>query len=200
MSKVNMEKSKFSFGKIFLIVLFIIIELANIPNFKRDFGYSEYHSGLNGCSIAIYHLTDALEQYNSNQSNPIINEINNETIETLKNEGYLTDYWKQDSGGRTSVIGRKKCKYLISGDITREGFVYCEYHGSVNYREADGNHVYYNSTFNSGNKSQYDINKVKIPPSKEYYRDERNKKINDFIDTYGLHIVIGILITITIFA
>ena len=223
-----MAKPKFIFSKIVLIIILILAFLV-IPNFKKGYGIHYSYSGMTGCSKAVLNLTEVIKEgisFNTNDTNEKLfnlKDINEEAIEFLRKNYQLSEDWPFKTAVRASVIERDKCKYHISGDLAKDWFIYCEYHGSINYEEDDGNggitFVYYRApniahcvnereeidkngkkiTRSSSYDGKHDINKAKIPPSKDYYRDERNKKIREFFDDYGLLIGIIIAITITIF-
>ncbi len=133
-----MAKQKSSSKKTIIIIL-IIIAVAGImciPNFKLVHPASHENDWYTGCSKDIAEVTQALKEYNSVNPNEPINELNRSNIYVLKSNKFLSEYWK------SSLIGREKCKYLIKGDITKDGFVYCEYHGSVNYNGINENGDY----------------------------------------------------------
>ncbi len=218
-----MTKPKFTFAKtVFIIILIVIWFSLNIPVSKKGYGIDYYNSGLTGCSSAISNITFALEEYNSANPDNYINELNDKNIKILKEKQYLGTSWPFKSYGRKSLVGRNKCKYLTSGDLAKDGIVYCEYHGSINYKDRETKSQYdyilyseidysngepnpkhgISMTINLENKNNeakersciYDINKVKIPPSREYNYDER---IIPLIKKYHL-IQIGIIIAIIV--
>lgn len=199
--------AKVSLKEIFIVVLIIsVLSAMSIPYYKTGDGTNHYNSGLNGCSRAIISLTEAIEFAELQE----LNELTEENIEFLKKDRCLPEDWPFKSGSsRYKVVDRDKCKYYISGKLSKGGTVYCEYHGSINYIEEDGNggynHMYYgqkgrnikivgDTTYDKevSDNVKYDINKAKIPPSKEYFKDERDKNTKEFIDKYGFGI--GILV------
>lgn len=200
------KKIKFRVLLVVFIIFFIGVILA-VPNYRKCDWINHGKSGFKGCSIAIQTLTEAIELAELHD----LTELTDENITILKGNNYLSENWPFKSGSsRSSIVDRDKCKYHISGNLSKDGFIYCGYHGSINYIEEDGNggynHMYYGSQGENikkvGNKTiysnvpdnvKYDISKAKIPPSKEYYKDEWNKKIKNFLDNYGLGIIFIVL-------
>ena len=200
------KRKKISLKELFIVVLInIILFFLSIPNYKKGDGINHRDSGLNGCSRAILTLKEAIEWSEIKD----LNVLTEENIAFLKENKYLSKDWpfKSASSIRFKVVDRDKCKYHISGDLTKDGIVYCEYHGSINYIEEDGNGGYNHMNYgyqglnikevgdttyvkDVADNVKHDINKAKIPPSKEYLKDERDKKIKQFTEKYGFGIVI----------
>jgi competence protein ComGC len=208
------KRKKISLKELFIVVLInIILFFLSIPNYKKGDGTSYLNSGLNGCSRAINFLTDAIEMAELKE----LNELTEENIAFLKENKYIPQDWPfKSSSYRSKVVDRDKCKYHISGNLSKDGIIYCEYQGSINYIEEDGNgcynHMNYgyqaqnikkvgNTTYikNVPDNVKYDINKAKIPPSKEFLKAERDKNIKQFTEKYGFGIVIGVFTILMLF-
>ena len=207
--------TKISSKELFIVVLIIsILSAMSIPNYKRDDGLNHSNSGLYGCSRAILTLQEAIEFAEIKD----LNELTEEKIESLKENKDLPKDWPfKSSSYRTKVADRDKCKYHISGNLSKDGIIYCEYHGSINYIEEDGNGGYNHMNYGAQGQNikevgntiyvknvpdnvKYDINKAKIPPSKEFFKDERDKKRKQFIEKYGIALGLFLFgITILIF-
>ena len=135
--------------------------------------FVHHRAPMKECFSDIRVISGAIEMYN--MDNPVmIKDLNNETLQTLRDLKYLKDQYPHIS---SSDDKRNKCKYRTTGDLTGVGYIYCEYHG-----EADP------------------LGKIK--PSKEYYddvkRDERRKKIYTILHVFpqwGFFIIVAGAIT-----
>ena len=227
----NMKKPKLSWNKVLLITALLAIEITiSILTFKFTHPDNHSYNWFSGCSCAIAEAMEAIEAYNSVNPQNIIKELNDENLLLLKRNKFLANTWPYKT-----PFGRLKCKYLTNGELDKDGFIYCEYHGSVNYKEYDGkcdfiyiryldikgsSKHYINPNYGLlfeikkgiGKKGyiewkydepyecKYNINKVEIPPSKEYYNDLRKEEIMKLLNDYGIHFVFIVLIIIVIFA
>ncbi len=54
----------------------------------------------------------------------MLKEFKDETVNLLFEKKYLKEGFLND-------LKRSKCHYLESDDLSKDGFVYCEYHGSL---------------------------------------------------------------------
>ena len=119
------------------------------------------------CSNAIFHLSRAIENYNMDNIT-FIEKVNDEVIDILKEKSYLKNDWpnidKYDEE-------RKKCKYTNYRNLTEDGIIYCEYHGSA-------------PTKTNG----------LIPPCDELIKLRRNEAIKAFFKSNIVSIILIILI------
>lgn len=128
-------------SKTFRIIIWLIVNGLVILLYPPEYGL---HGGPDlrrderQCFSNQRSLLMALEMYNMDQKK-MINELNEKVIDTLEKEKYLKPKITYPKSG--------KCKYLNHGDLTEKGTIYCEYHGSADYKSNKTNGV---------------------PPSKEY--------------------------------
>lgn len=80
-------------------------------------GYSSIHET---CMKNIKILQSAIEMYDIDNSN-MITTYNEDIANILIEKKYLKDF----------RLPRKECKYLNCGDLTQDGFLYCEFHGDM---------------------------------------------------------------------
>ena len=169
-----MIKPKITGGKIVFIIILLIIGVISLPNQKK--ARPNIWAGISGCHYDISLITNAIEFYNMD-SKIMIEELNKENIDLLFNGKYLKNkdgYWPHIKEGWGS---RDKCDYKIKGNLSKDGLIYCEYHGS-----------------------RYGLeNPNRVPPSNEYLRDERSKKIKKYISDFAFPVICLITIIVTIF-
>ena len=149
---------------LFLIFTLIFIIMA-IPDGVKASGTSPEKY----CASNIRVLHGAIEMYYLDNS-IYFKEFNNEILNILKNQKYLKDDWPYKK-----YTNSNKCKYLYTGDLSKDGIIYCEYHGGAD-----------------------PIGKIK--PSREYEKDEQIKSIKKFFYRFEwLIYIFTCLIIITIF-
>lgn len=156
------------FLKIFIIfpVVYILTGLTmemigfRFPNWNS--GRPVIGSGIKGCFADQRVLFSAIEMYNMDE-NYKITSIEHGEIEELKDKKYLKG-WPPEY---ISLESRKKCKYTSFGDLSDNGYVYCEYHGTIDSRKE---------------------------PSREYFNDE-NSKENRRNMPYYINFIAAVVIT-----
>lgn len=97
------------------------------------------------CFSNIRILTRATEMYNMSESTKIT-EINDSTYNILIEKKYLK---------AIPILPEKKCQYLSEGDISKDGYIYCKYHGDLEGRkECDFNKEYDSKKLDSEQKTK----------------------------------------------
>lgn len=118
--------------KIFIVfpVIYILTGFAmeivgfRFPGWNR--GRPATGSGIKGCFGDQRLLIGAIEMYNMDEEHNILS-IEHGEIEELINKKYIKN-WPSEYMNNES---RKKCKYTSFGDLSDNGYIYCEYHGSI---------------------------------------------------------------------
>ena len=145
------------------LIIYILVYLFYPPEygpFSRG-----YEGGFKVCFSNQRVILGAIEMYNMDNTESIC-ELNENVLEIL----YKNKYLKQEIKG--SVKG--KCKYLSREDLTKDGMIYCEFHGNSDYRETGKG----------------------IPPSKEFERYMKSYNYNHFIKHYTPAFIIIIIVTL----
>ncbi len=119
------------------------------------------------CHYNVSHLKEVIERYNDTNVTKI-NELSEITMGYLKNsygEPFLSGYYTKD------------CKYLSKGDLTKDGFVYCVYHGDLDdilrceyYKDYD-----YHLDGIDGKDDKLDKERLPQDCSMEFYRENVGK-------------------------
>lgn len=74
-------------------------------------------------------ITGAIEMYNMDNKE-MITDFNPETYDLLLKGKYLKENWKDEC----------ECEFHTKGDLTYDGFIYCENHGSEN-KKIEGKNI-----------------------------------------------------------
>ena len=163
----NKKNRWIKFLVIGIFIFFIYIDQSPIAKGNRLRRHSS--PPIRNCFSDIRSMTDAIDMYN--MDNPVmITELNDRTLQIVKDLKYL----KANTPDTTSTY-RKKCKYHTKGDLTENGFIYCEYHGQSD-----------------------PLGKIK--PSEEYYKDIRIRGIKIYLSDNSFTIVLIVTIIIIMFA
>ncbi len=145
-----MEKKKNNHVKGIIIALLLIIGIPwSIPTYIKDGGSPSYSKLY--CDSNQREIIGAIEMYNMD-NNGWIKHCDDKVIEELKNKNYCHKFYRLYS----------KCKYHNKGDLTNDGFLYCEYHGTLNQE-----------------------GKNSIPPCKEYFEELRRAETLYNLRLYG---------------
>ena len=148
---------------LFCLIFYILVYLLYPPEYS-PFSRGGYEGGFKNCFRNQRVILGAIEMYNMDNTESIC-ELNENVLEILYKKKYL--YNKIEG----SVKG--KCKYLNHGDLTQDGFLYCEFHGYYNYEKTgDG-----------------------IPPSKEVGKYMKSYERIHFIKHYTPAFLIIIVVT-----
>lgn len=162
-----MEKKKNNPVKGIMIALILIIGIPwTIPTYIKGGGAPKYSKKF--CDSDQRIIIGAIEMYNMD-NNEWIKHCDDKVIEELINKKYLRSNFN-DPYSRYS-----KCKYHNKGDLTNDGVLYCEFHGTLNQND-----------------------KNSIPPSKEYFEELRRAEILSNLRLYGpiiLVVVAAVLVT-----
>ena len=159
-----MGKSKIGCSKHFLILVLIVLAIIHFlipPNYYKYEGRSGVRAS--DCKNATIEIIKAVEMYNTD-SKVLIVELDEDNINILKRDGYIKDNWPYNKDN--------KCEYINQGDLSKDGFIYCKYHGTPNYALEK----------EKGNKNT-------APPSKEYLdflKAEKARERREYISKYGI--------------
>ena len=130
------KRSAFTFIEV-LISLFVICVLAaiSIPSHRMCYRTQAYDKA---CASNMRVLLGAIEMYNMDNTN---------TLRYLQPVDYGPDgiLVKQKYLKSPIQLPQKACKYLVSGDLTKDGHIFCPKHGSVE-------NILENRTFRSKNR------------------------------------------------
>lgn len=113
--KKNIKKIISIISSIIIIaIIAIVIIINNIPSFHSPKPFPKTRI----CFSNIRVILGAVEMYNLDHSEM----MQSLDLDKLYKNGYL----------KSEIIpSTKKCKYLSEGDLTGDGYVYCEEHGDV---------------------------------------------------------------------
>ncbi len=157
------QKNGFFIIEILIIVCVILIYLTmSIPNYKRN-GHST--RSWKKCSSNRRIILGTIEMYNQDHTQKIL-EFNDEVIKLLIKENYLngkeSDYLCPDKEG----------KYHSLGNIFKSGFIYCQYHNTI-----DGINIKPGMTFMDYIEEREKKEKEEISNSLKKYEQEAKCKL-----------------------
>ena len=127
----NKSKSKKKLGEtiiegtIIFIISYVLAYKMDIPRY----GHSIRNAKQKQCFSNQRLVTGAIEMYNMDNKEMII-DLNPETYDLLIKGKYLKENWRDEC----------ECEFCTDGDLTVDGFIYCENHGSEN-RKIEGKNI-----------------------------------------------------------
>ena len=149
-----MEKKNNNHVKGIIIALLLVIGIpCSIPTYIKGAGAPSYSKRF--CDSDQRMIIGAIEMYNMD-NNEWIKHCDDKVIEELINKKYLRSNFNKPYSRYS------KCKYHNKGDLTNDGVLYCEFHGTLNQDD-----------------------KNSIPPSKEYFETLRRAEIHYYLRQYG---------------
>ncbi|MBR4569042.1 MAG: hypothetical protein IKO19_00030 [Candidatus Riflebacteria bacterium] len=117
-SKFAKEPSRVIINSIIICFLLSILFGLAIPNFKKVHYTHEYNLR-KSCASTLKVLTDAVEMYNMDHESSNMRTLDMDIL--LKGQYIKGDFRKS----------YKECKYCNSGDLSKNGIIYCETHGDT---------------------------------------------------------------------
>lgn len=120
--KINKNKGFTIWELLIVIAIIAILWLMSIPNFRKGGG----NPRLKSCRSNMYVINGAIEMYNMDvDEEHQLHGLDDTVFEVLQKDHYLK------SIPECPEKKYKGCKYLSKGDILKDGFIYCEYHGTL---------------------------------------------------------------------
>lgn len=161
-----------------IIAIIIILTRMSFPNFtKGDRGNVRQKSCISNMRV----IQGAIEFYNLDVDEKNRLHKLDDRIQELLVKGNYLKYFQECPESST-----KKGKYLSKGDISEDGFIYCEYHGTQ-----EGVSVTPSMTL-----SEYKAEKAKI--EKEKARKKIWASCDYILEKYGLFVLIGLVMVIVL--
>ena len=117
-----MKKIKlgFTLKEILIVIIILVIILSLKPIHFRDYKGSKEEAIKKACFSNIRYLQNAVDKYNEENKDKMA--ILNQDI--LLNKKYINEKIQDQQPD-------KRCKYLSEGDISTDGYIFCEYHGGL---------------------------------------------------------------------
>ncbi len=117
-----MKKNKLGFTLTELLIVIIIIAtvLSLKPTHFRDYKGSKDEAIKKACFSNLRVLQNAVDKYNDENENKMTTLDQN----ILLRKKYIQEKIEDKNPD-------ERCKYLSEGDLSTEGYIYCEYHGDL---------------------------------------------------------------------
>ena len=117
---MQINKLGFTFKELLIVIIIIATVLSLKPTHFSDYKGSKEEAIKKACFSNLRVLQNAIEKYNEENDN----KMSTLDQEILLSKKYISDIIEDRKPD-------KRCKYLSEGDLSTEGYIYCEYHGDL---------------------------------------------------------------------